>query len=145
MQVREAMSTRCVTIPADTSIQQAAAVMRDADVGMLPVISMAGQLAGVITDRDIAMRCVAARRPAETVVGEMLSDDVECCYADDTLEAAATRLGSARLRRLPVLDHERRLVGLIALADVGASADAERLQAAFRRITAPAPTALESE
>jgi len=139
------MSARCVTIPADTSVQEAAAVMRDEDVGMLPVISMAGQLTGVITDRDIAMRCVAARRPAEIVVSEVLSDHVEYCYADDTLEAAATRLGTARLRRLPVLDHEQRLVGLLGLADVGTSAASERLQETFRRITAPTPAAREEE
>lgn len=141
MQVRQAMSTRCVTIPADTSIDGAAAVMRDNDVGMLPVLSMAGNLVGVITDRDITMRCVAAHRPADTVVSELISGDVECCYDDDTLEAAAARMAEARLRRMPVLDHEQQLVGVLGLADIGTAAGAARLHDTFARITAPARTA----
>lgn len=144
MQVRQVMSTQCVTIPADTSVDEAAAVMRDNDVGMLPVLSMAGTLVGVITDRDIAMRCVAAHRPADTVVSEMLSGDVECCHDDDSLQAAAARMGEARLRRMPVLDHDRHLVGVIGLADVGAAGGAERLHETFQRITTPTRAAREA-
>lgn len=137
MRIEQAMTREFATIPADTTIEQAAESMRDRDVGMLPVIAMNGRMVGVITDRDIALRCVADRRPAATVVGELFSDDVQACFADEDASEVAARMAQRKVRRLPVLSRDERLVGVIGLADLVDAVEPEVLQATFAALTEP--------
>ena len=117
MKVRDKM-TRMVRIASpDDSVQQAARLMAEADAGALPV-GQDDRLVGMVTDRDIAVRAVAAGKGPETRVGEVMSPGVEYCFEDEELEEVARRMGERQVRRLPVLNREKRLVGILSLGDV---------------------------
>ncbi|MCC7266977.1 MAG: CBS domain-containing protein [Caulobacteraceae bacterium] len=117
MKVADIM-TRDVTVarPNDT-IQDVARRMADIDVGSLPVCD--GQrIQGMVTDRDIAIRAVAEGRSFADPVSGIMSAEVECCFDTDDAGEAADRMAGSQIRRLPVVDRDKRLVGIVALADV---------------------------
>lgn len=91
--------------------------MADADVGLLPVAEN-NSLVGMITDRDISIRAVAAGKGPDTPVREILSREVLYCFEDQDVEHVAKSMGLARIRRVPVLTRADRLVGILSLADV---------------------------
>jgi CBS domain-containing protein len=106
-----------VVSPEDT-VQRAVQLMREADLGGLPVRD-GDQLMGMVTDRDIALRVVTeARDPRQTRVRDVMTPDVPFVFEDDKVEHVAEDMAGRRLRRLPVLNHEKRLVGVISLADL---------------------------
>jgi CBS domain-containing protein len=118
MQVGDLM-TRAVEIisPVD-SIQEAARRMADDDFGVLPVAEF-DRLVGVITDRDIVTRAVArGRMPDKTTVRDVMSTDVKYVYEDDTSDEAARKMARLQVKRLPVLNREKRLVGILSLGDM---------------------------
>jgi CBS domain-containing protein len=117
------------------TIQEAAKVMRDGDFGILP-IGENDRLMGMITDRDIAIRAVAEGKNVSTVsVKEIMSPKVLYCYEDQSLEEIAANLGDNQVRRLPVLNREKRLVGILSLSDLALShADPSKLEDALSRI-----------
>jgi CBS domain-containing protein len=118
MKVNELMSLRVELAAPDDSIQQAAQVMHRIDAGILPV-GERDRLIGVITDRDITVRAVAeGRDPKTTSVREIMSDEVRYCYEDDDIESVAENMAELQVRRLPVVNREKRLCGLISLADI---------------------------
>lgn len=138
MQVREAMTTGYVSIPADTTVAQAAAVMRDRDVGILPVMSMDGTLAGLLTDRDIAIRVVAEHKsPDSTLVDEVTTTDIETCRDEDDLDHIAETMASRHIRRMPVLAADGTLAGIVGLADLSRHADDARVSRTLEGVTAP--------
>jgi CBS domain-containing protein len=102
--------------PGDT-IQKAAAAMAKIDAGSIPV-SEDDRLVGMITDRDIAIRAVAAGRGPDARVGDVMSRDVKYCYEDETVEHVLANMGDIQVRRLPVLNKEKRLVGIVSLGDL---------------------------
>ena len=117
MRVSEAM-TRTVQIASpNQSIQEAALMMARIDVGVLPV-GENDRLVGMITDRDIAVRAVAAGKGPETPVREIMSTEVRYCFEDDDIDDVAQNMAEIKLRRLPVLNDGKRLVGIISLADI---------------------------
>lgn len=118
MRVSEAMTLGCEAIRADESLQHAAQRMRDQDIGALFVNDERGQVAGIITDRDIAVRAVAAGASPEREVAEYMSRDVISCYEDDALETAAGIMEEQQIRRLMVCDAQDQPVGLLAQADI---------------------------
>jgi CBS domain-containing protein len=123
MQVSEIMTRSVELIEPDTTLRDAACRMRDADVGALPV-GADDRLIGMVTDRDIAVRGVAmSRAPERTPVREVMSGGVAYCYEDESLEEAARKMAQFKLRRLPVINHDKRLVGMVALGDIARSAD----------------------
>ena len=108
-------------VEADTSVREAARLMEGDDVGSLPVVEMDGaaRLIGVLTDRDIALRVVAAGRDPETTpVSEVASRDVVTVTPDDDLDDALTRMARAQVRRLPVIVGDGELVGMLSQADL---------------------------
>jgi CBS domain-containing protein len=106
-----------VASPEDTA-QEAAAVMARADAGALPV-GEDDRIVGMLTDRDLAVRVVAAGKdPAKTRVREAMTPGVEYCFEDEAVEAVADKMAEQRLRRLPVLSREKRLVGIVSLGDL---------------------------
>jgi CBS domain-containing protein len=115
------MTPAPVTCRPSDPIVDAARLMRSYDVGSLPVVKddETQILVGVITDRDIAIRVVGeGRNAADTTVGDAMSTDVVSCTATDLYQEALKTMGTHQLRRMPVVDENRRVVGIIAQADV---------------------------
>jgi len=118
MQVAEIMTPDCQLIDPNASVREAAKKMRDANVGALPV-GENDRLIGMVTDRDIAMRAVAEdRRPGTTSVRDVMSKKVFYIFDDSELEEAARCMADHQVRRLPVLNHDKRMVGIVSLADL---------------------------
>jgi CBS domain-containing protein len=117
MRVSEAMSSDVNIASPAQSIREAARMMAKIDAGVLPV-GENDRLVGMITDRDIAIRAVGAGKGPETPVREIMSAEVKYCYEDDDIDEVAHNMADLKLRRLPVLNAEKRLVGIISLADM---------------------------
>lgn len=117
MKVSEAMS-RDVQIanPAET-IADAARMMVDQDLGALPV-GEGDRLVGMVTDRDIVVRAVAVGRGPGTKIREVMSAQVKYCYEDDDIDSVSRNMGDIQVRRLPVLNRDKRLVGILSLGDM---------------------------
>ena len=117
MRVSEAM-TRDVRLADPTqSIRDAARIMADIDAGAIPVQEN-DRLVGMITDRDIAVRAVAAGKGPDTPVRDVMSRDIKYCYEDEEIDHVAKNMGDIRVRRLPVVNRDKRLVGIVSLGDV---------------------------
>ena len=119
MQVREIMSHEAKIIDPNTTIRDVAQRMRADEIGALPV-GENDRLIGMVTDRDIIVRAVAEERaPGSTTVREVMSDHVFYCFEDEDVDRAAKTMAEHQVRRLPVLNRDKRLVGVVALADLG--------------------------
>jgi CBS domain-containing protein len=118
MQVREIMTTAYQTIPAGDSLQEAAVIMRDEDVGMLPVVSDTGGLLGTVTDRDIVVRGLAEGRDANTHVEDVMTPGVVCCDAEDDVRKLADTMEEHQVRRVVVINAKSTVVGMVSLADL---------------------------
>ena len=116
MKIRDIMSSRVTWAKADDSIGHAARQMAEQDVGALPIVD-GGRVIGMVTDRDIAVRGVAGRTPAEAPVRQIMTEDVTTCSPDDNLESALELMSNEQVRRLPVCDPDGKLVGIVTLAD----------------------------
>jgi CBS domain-containing protein len=101
----------------DQTVGEIARLMCDADIGCVPVRDN-DRLVGMITDRDIAVRAIGCGKGPETPVREVMSAEVKYCFEDQDLDDVAQNMGEQRLRRLPVLDRNKRLVGVLALGDM---------------------------
>jgi len=134
MRVSEAMKRDVYVARPDHSIEDAVRVMLAIDVGILPV-EEGDRLVGMISDRDIAVRAVAEGKSARTPIGEVMTRDVKCCFEDEDIAAVEQTMGELQLRRLPVLNRDEQLVGILSLADL-AQRDGH-VGAALRRITRP--------
>ncbi|HEU4924894.1 MAG TPA: CBS domain-containing protein [Burkholderiales bacterium] len=117
MKVSEAMSRDVRIASPDETIRDAAMAMAAIDAGVLPVAEN-NMLVGMVTDRDISVRAVAAGKGPDTPVRDVLSKEVLFCFDDQDLEHVAKSMGHARVRRVPVLARDHRLVGLLSLGDV---------------------------
>ena len=106
------------------------------DAGVLPV-GDGERLVGMITDRDIAVRAVAAGKGPETPVREVMSRDVKYCFEDQELEVVARNMGEVQLRRLPVVDRAKRLVGIVSIGDVAAVCPGKAAARALMGVTRP--------
>ena len=100
-------------------------------------VSDGGRLIGMITDRDIAVRGVAKGHGPETPVSELMTDDVVCIREDDDIEEAAARMSRAQVRRVPVVDANDNLCGIVSLGDLSREADAESADQALQGVSAP--------
>jgi len=137
MNVSDCM-TRDVTIasPNDT-IQQAAKQMAQIDAGILPVAEN-DRLVGMITDRDITVRAVAeGKDPAQTRVRDVMTSEVRYVYDDDAIEDAAESMSELQVRRLPVINRNKRLVGIISLADIAREDEPRQAGEALHGIARP--------
>jgi CBS domain-containing protein len=118
MKLREIMSRDVYCTTPDTSLRQAASEMRQLDVGALPICDD-DRLVGMVTDRDLVIRGLAdGRDPDNDRVREVMTPGVTWCYEDDTVEEAARVMQREQIRRLPVLDQSKRLVGIVSLGDL---------------------------
>jgi CBS domain-containing protein len=117
MKVAESMSSDVRIADPEQSIMEAARIMAEADCGALPV-GADGRLVGMITDRDIAIRAVAAGKGPDCLVREVMSSGICYCYHDQDIGEVTANMGDIKVRRLPVVDREKRLVGIISLGDI---------------------------
>ena len=114
--LKDLMSREVQIISPDLTIADAARKMRDGDFGMMPV-GEDDRLIGTISDRDIVIRAVAEGKDASTQVRDVMSEGVAWAYEDDSVEEAAKIMSERQVRRLPVVDRNKRLVGIVALGD----------------------------
>jgi CBS domain-containing protein len=118
MQLQSIMTRDVHAIPPNMSLHDAAATMKALNVGALPVCQN-DKLIGLITDRDITVRAVAAGQdPQSCPVSDAMTSSLICCYENDDVEKAAQRMEDAQIRRLPVIDHRHQLVGIVSLGDL---------------------------
>jgi len=136
MKVSEVMTRDVQTVRPDQPVQEAASFMLNADTGSIPVTD-GDRLIGMITDRDIAVRGVAKGHGPDTPVRELMSGDVVCARVDDDVEEVAVRMSQAQVRRLPVLDEQERLCGIVSLGDLAREADDECAEEALEGVSAP--------
>lgn len=138
MKVSECM-TREVRIvdPAET-LQVAARTMADIDAGFLPV-SENDRLVGIITDRDIAIRAVGIGRAPDAKIREVMSQEVRYCFDDEDIDDVLWNMGEQQIRRLPVVDRNKRLVGIVSITDLAASGNAALSGEALGEIARPSP------
>jgi CBS domain-containing protein len=127
MRVGEIMSRDVVAVTGDTTLTEAAELMRQHDIGFLPVIT-ADMVVGVVTDRDIVVRGLAeGRNPYLTLVRTVMSTNPLWCYDDDVLTDVADILARNHVRRLVVVDNNNKLAGLVSIDDVAANMSSDRL------------------
>jgi CBS domain-containing protein len=134
MLVREAMSREVKTVSPDQPIQKAAEIMLAMDVGALPV-GENDRLVGMITDRDIAVRAVVAGKEPSARVAEVMSKEIRYCFEDEDTAHVARNMGDEKIRRLPVVDRNKRLVGILSLADLATSTKSGHATAALSGIS----------
>ena len=136
MKVREAMTGNVRLTNPDRSIREAAQMMADQDIGALPV-GEDDRLVGMITDRDIAVRAVAQGLGPDTKIRQVMSPNVLYCFDDEDLDDATQNMGDIKVRRLPVLNRDKRLVGIISISDLSRREDAAQIGRAITDISAP--------
>src|SRR5262249_17407199 len=136
MKVHETM-TRDVRITSpDATIQQAAQVMADLDAGVLPV-GEKDQLVGMITDRDIAIRGIAEGKGPNAKVRDVMTAEVKYCFDDQDIDEVARNMGDIKVRRLPVVDRRKRLVGILSIGDIATTGGAAPAGRALGGISRP--------
>ena len=145
MKIAECMSTDVEIVTPDQPIREAAQFMLRADAGAMPV-GEGDRLLGMVTDRDITVRGVAAGRGPDTPVRDVMTDEVICCYSDEEVEAVALKMSDRQVRRMPVLDREdESLVGIVSLGDISRSEQGEAAAVALDGITDPGGEHNQSE
>lgn len=137
MEVREVMSDRVIRVELDTSVREIAEVMRNGDVGSIPVVAD-DKLVGMVTDRDIVIRGVAgAENLAGVTAKDVMSFNLIYCYDDDTVEDALRIMSMQQVRRLPVVTRDKRLSGIVSLGDLSQEASSGATGEALERISEP--------
>ena len=138
--VSDVMTRGVLTLTPEDSMLQAAQAMETLDVGVIPVCD-GERLVGLVTDRDLVLRGLAQCYPADTTrLGGLITRQVQCCGEDDSLDEVLQRMGEASIRRLPVLDGNQRLVGMVTLGDVAArcgETEADKTGQALSAISQP--------
>jgi len=134
----DVMTTRPRTVTPDARLRDIADIMRTEDVGAVPVVHGDGRLWGMITDRDIVIRALAGDKSIDSCTAkDVATTDLDVATPDDSLSRIIELMGRERIRRVPVVDANDRLVGIVSLGDVAQHADHhEDLQHALRRISA---------
>jgi CBS domain-containing protein len=121
MQVKDIMHRGVAIAAPETPIARLAAVMRDEDVGALPVLDH-GEIIGMVTDRDITIRGLAEGRDIESLCArDVMSGDVACCREEEPTAEAVKLMETRRIRRMPVIDRAGELVGMLSLGDIAQS------------------------
>jgi CBS domain-containing protein len=125
MKVRECMTREVRFVDPSETLQVAARLMAEIDAGFLPV-GENDQLVGIITDRDIAIRAVGMGLASDARVRDVMSHEIRCCHADDDVDDILDCMAVQQIRRLPVVNRDKRLVGVISIGDLAIRGEASR-------------------
>ncbi|MFG8621863.1 CBS domain-containing protein [Pseudomonas aeruginosa] len=131
MKVREIMSREVRTVAPQTTLGEAALLMRQADIGAL-LVNEGERLTGVVTDRDLAVRGLADGLGADRPVREVMSGELRYCFEDEEVDHVTKNMAQLEKRRLPVMDRNKRLVGIVSLANI-ATCNTDKLSANLLR------------
>lgn len=124
MRVREIMTKDVATATLDSTVEDVAAMMKEDDTGAIPVLDD-GELAGIVTDRDIVIRCIAeGKDPAETTVEDILTEELHTIEPEADVDEAARLMAERQIRRLPVVE-EGELIGVLSLGDIAVKQDTD--------------------
>lgn len=136
MQAQDLMTRDVTTVNPDETLRKAAKRMAEMDVGALPV-SENERLVGMVTDRDIAVRGIAEGKGPKAKVREVMTPEIKYCFHDQEVDEIAANMADIQLRRLPVVDHDKRLVGILSLSDIATSDDPNPAMDALSGISRP--------
>ena len=136
MKVVEAMTRDVTLIDANDTVTSAAKKMAEEDVGFLPV-EESDRLVGMITDRDIVLRCVAKGKESDARVRDAMTADVRYCFEDDDLESVMENMAEQQVRRMPVMSRQKRLIGILSLADAARLYSPDIVGVAFSGVVMP--------
>jgi CBS domain-containing protein len=136
MLVSEAMTRDVRMASPEDTIREAARIMAEIDAGVLPVGNN-DRLVGMITDRDITVRAVAEGKGPETKVREVMTEEVKYCFEDEDVDHVIQNMGDIQVRRLPVVNRDKRLVGIISLGDVAITRGGDQAGEALSGISRP--------
>ena len=135
MLIKDVMTRDVDTIAPDTTLEVAARHMRDRDIGSLPV-GENDKLVGMVTDRDIVLNAVAtARDPTTTTAREVMSPKLLYCFEDQSVEDVLANMADVQVRRLPVVNREKRLVGIVSIGDLAKKSPAKQTGEALKDIS----------
>jgi CBS domain-containing protein len=138
MQIQDVMTADVSFVKPDTPILEIARKMRDHDIGSTPVVEN-DQVVGMVTDRDIVVRLVADGGDLRVkTAGDAMSPGVLYCFGDETVEAVLENMGDQQIRRLPVVNREKRLIGVVSLGDLALSGKRRAAGEALQEISQPA-------
>ncbi|HEX6217786.1 MAG TPA: CBS domain-containing protein [Sphingomicrobium sp.] len=136
MKISQVMTTNVATVTPDQSAREAAAFMLSAEAGSIPVME-GDRLIGMITDRDIAVRGVAQGHGPETPVRELMSEGLICVRDDEEVADVASRMANAQVRRLPVVDSDDKLCGIVSLGDLSRESKPQLASEALEGVSQP--------
>ena len=136
MKVSEVMTRDVQTVTPEQTAQQAASFMLSEDAGSMPVTD-GDRLIGMITDRDIAVRGVAKGHGPDTPIREIMTSGIICAREDDDVDEVAVRMSEAQVRRLPVIDDQDLLCGIVSLGDLSRETDGETAHEALEGVSQP--------
>lgn len=136
MQVQDLMTRDVGIISPDETLKKAACRMAELDVGVLPVAE-GDRLVGMITDRDMVVRGIADDLGPSALVRDVMTPDVKYCFADQEIDEIVDNMADIQVRRLPVLDRDKRLVGILSLCDIATSDDLDQAAEALCGISRP--------
>lgn len=136
MQVQKVLTPQVERIPPDTPIREAAQRMKEKDVGAIPIFD-GDRLIGMVTDRDIAIRCIGDGRTPDAPVRDIMTEGIEYCFEDEDTEAVARHMRDKQIRRLVVVNHDKRLVGIVSLGDLAQAGADRAAKEALEGVTAP--------
>ena len=144
MKISELMTKNPCTVTPDTPVSDAARLMKEEDVGIVPVVERVGgaetrgRLVGVVTDRDIAVRHVAEGRSSDAPVRDVMSGGIRTASPDDSVESVLALMGREQVRRIPIVDERGSLVGVVSQADLVRKVDdGARVERTVEQISQP--------
>jgi CBS domain-containing protein len=136
MRVKDCMTNDVRIAQPDQTLQEAAQVMARLDAGVMPV-GENDRLVGMITDRDIAVRGVAEGKGPDARVREVMSTDVKYCFDDEEVDDVLHKMGEQQVRRLPVLNRDKRLIGIVSIGDLARTGETAETGEALSGISMP--------
>ena len=142
MKVSDIMTRDVHLLSPEQTIREAASIMADIDAGALPV-GDDDRLVGMITDRDIVVRAIAQGKSLDTKVADIMSKEMLYCFDTDGIDAVARNMAKAQVRRLPVVNHAKRLVGIVSLGDLARNDDPTTIGRNVSRVSREKPRCWE--
>jgi CBS domain-containing protein len=122
MRARDIMTRDPQCCRREDTARRAAEIMRDKDCGVIPVVDDSRRVVGIVTDRDLAVRVIAAGKSADIRLSEVMTAGAKCCFADDDLRDVEHKMAELQVRRIPICDAGGRVLGIISQADIARAA-----------------------